>query len=140
VLVAASVGAGACAASPSHSALDYRRKAANTATAAISAVATAQLSAKLLLDGKAFGQFVTVNVVDAEDDANSIQSTFDSVQPPTLSSDSLRDRVDKAMQQATGGLTDLRIAVRRHRFGDMRTALATLDQALKALTPLKGVA
>jgi predicted negative regulator of RcsB-dependent stress response len=106
----------------------------------VSAAATAELAAQTMLDDKAFGPFVNVNVTNAEEDANSIAATFDSVQPPDAASDKLRNAVDTAMQAATSALADLRIAVRRRQLEEVRKALSDLTKARSELQKLETVA
>jgi hypothetical protein len=133
------IGLAGCATTPSRSYDDYRHKAANTAEAMISAVATAQLAGDLLTNNRAFGPFINVTVTDAESDANSIASTFDSVQPPDTRSDDLKNSLDAALQQATSALSDLRIAVRRHHLDDARAAIQALAKSRHALEPIKAL-
>ena len=140
VMTAATVIAMSGCVSPSRTTEDYQHKAANTAEAMISAVASAELAGHAYLDGKAFGPFTSVNVTDAESDADSIMSTFDSVQPPNADADALKDRLDTAMQDATSALTDLRIAVRRNHQADTTKALDDLAKAKSDLEKIEQVA
>ena len=50
--------------------------------AMVSTLASGQLAAQLGLQGKSFSAFTDGNVTDAENDADSVNSTFSSRQPP----------------------------------------------------------
>jgi hypothetical protein len=130
-LCAALVAAGCASPSPSYP--DYLGKVQETATAMISAVATGQLAAGQLVAGRATGTFTDAVVTDAEKDADSIQTTLDSRQPPDDRSIALKDQADQAVQSAVTGLTDLRIAVRRNDIPGIRKAEAELAKVLPQL-------
>jgi hypothetical protein len=68
----------------------YRHAALQTSMAIVSALASGQLAAQLGLQGKSFSAFTDENVTDAENDADSVNSTFSSRQPPDARSDALR--------------------------------------------------
>ena len=121
-----------CAA-PSTGYGDYRGKVHETAVAMISAVATGQLAAGLLVAGKSTGAFADATVTDAEKDADSIQTALDSRQPPDSRSLALKNQADQAVQSAVSGLADLRIAVRRNDMKGIREAQAELARALPQL-------
>lgn len=124
---------------PSRTDEDFSRKAGNTAEAMRSQVETGRLVADLVLRDKAFGPYANVAVTEAEEAAGSIAAGFDSVQPPSTRSDVKRARLDALLEAATSALGDLRIAVRRHRLGDVRKAAADLAQVSAQLEPLVGV-
>jgi hypothetical protein len=77
-------------------------------------------------------------VSDAEQDASSVQTTFDSRQPPAPfgESDALKRRLDGALQDTTTSLTELRIATRRN---DRRGISMALDDLRHAQDELAGV-
>ena len=129
---------GAGCAEPSGSYGDYVAKAQQTARQMASAITTAQLAAHELLHGNATLAYTDVMVTDAERDADSVQTTFDSRQPPDQRSSDLKDQVDQPLQNATSSLTDLRIAVRRDDAHDIRQALDDLDAPLKKFQKLGG--
>jgi hypothetical protein len=112
---------------PARTAEDFQLKAKSTAETTLSAVGTARLVTRLAADDRAFTNFLSVLVGDAEDEATSAQATFDSIQPPTESSDQLRSEVDDLVARAVDQISDVRIAVRR---GDLDEA-ATHDGALR---------
>jgi hypothetical protein len=99
--------------SPSRNDRDYELKAGNTAKAVASSVAAAILGAEAAGKQKASGAYLSVLIGNAEKDALSVQSTFDSVQPPDATADRLRATVDDLLASATAGLAKLRIACRR---------------------------
>ena len=70
---------------------------------------------------------------DAEKDADSMQTTLDSRQPPDDRSIALKNQADQAVQSAVTGLTDLRIAVRRNDIPGIRKAEAELAKVLPQL-------
>jgi hypothetical protein len=130
-LCAALIAAGCASPSPSYA--DYRGKVQQTASAMISAVATGQLAAGLLVAGRSTGTFTDAVVTDAEKDADSVQTALDSRQPPDGRSIALKEQADQAVQSAVTGLTDLRIAVRRNDMHGIREAQAELAKALPQL-------
>jgi hypothetical protein len=130
-LCTALVAAGCASPSPSYP--DYRGKVQQTATAMISAVATGQLAAGLLVAGRSTGTFTDAVVTDAEKDADSAQTALDSRQPPDARSIALKQQADQAVQSAVTGLTDLRIAVRRDDIPGIRRADAELAKVLPQL-------
>jgi hypothetical protein len=60
----------------------YRHAALQTAMAMVSDLASGQLAGQLGLQGKSFSVFTDGNVTNAENDADSVNSTFASRQPP----------------------------------------------------------
>jgi hypothetical protein len=107
----------------------YRNKAGDTVQTVESAVASAQLAGDLELAGRS-GFAVTDTVVSgAESDASSAQDTLASRQPPDAGSRRLYSSIQKALQDGTDGLRDLRIAVRDDNRDGMRTALKALGTA-----------
>jgi hypothetical protein len=130
-LCAAPIAAGCASPSPSYA--DYQGKVQQTATAMISAVATGQLAAGLLVAGRSTGAFTVAVVTDAEKDADSVQTALDSRQPPDGRSIALKEQADQAVQAAVTGLADLRIAVRRNDMPGIRQAQAELAKALPQL-------
>ena len=71
-------------------------------------LASARLAAQIGLRGKSFPTFTDGNVTDAENDADSVNSTFTSRQPPDARSDALRQTMLQALSDGTSALTDLR--------------------------------
>jgi hypothetical protein len=121
VLVAATLLAGCVTPAPTTSA--YESKAAMTAQAAVSAARTAVTAENASVQGKVTDTYLETVVVDAENELASVQTTFDSVQPPqTAGADALRATVDPLLEEAVSAMEDLRIAVRRNATGDRAQA------------------
>ena len=126
----------ACAA-PIPDAGAYRHAALQTSTAMVSALASGQLAAQLGLRGSSFPAFTDGNVTDAENDADSVNSTFTSRQPPDARSDALRQKMLQALSDGTSALTDLRVAVRMGDRTQVRKALAEVGKSLKTFGSLQ---
>ena len=114
----------------------YRHAALQTAMAVVSDLASARLAAGLGLRGSSFPAFTDGNVTDAENDADSVNSTFSSRQPPDARSDALRQKVLRALSDGTSALTDLRVAVRMEDPVLVRKALAEVGRSLKTFNDL----
>jgi hypothetical protein len=115
----------------------YRHAALNTATAVVSDLASAQLAARLGLRGQSFPAFTDGNVTDAENDADSVDSTFGSRQPPDARSDALRQKMLQALSDGTSALTDLRVAVRMDDRAQVRKALAEVGKSRETFNDLQ---
>jgi hypothetical protein len=100
----------------------YVGKATRTANDAISALQTAALAVHTSERGRMLGPYLNVVLTDAESDFNSVQQTFDSIQPPdTREADAIRDRLDKILTDGSDVLGQLRILARR---GDQAKVVA----------------
>jgi hypothetical protein len=115
--------------SPSRTERDYELKAGSSAKAVASSVATALLGVEAARRHRATGPYLSVLLGSAEEDASSVQSQFDSVQPPSAHADAQRAELDDLLSQAVDGLAQLRITVRR----------GELDQLEEKATPLRAV-
>ena len=115
----------------------YRHAALNTAMAIASDLASAQLAAELGLRGNSFPALTDGGITDAENDADSVNSTFSSRQPPDARSDALRQKMDQALSDATSALTDLRVAVRMDDRAQVRKALAEVAKSVKTFNDLQ---
>jgi hypothetical protein len=100
-------------------------------------LASGQLAAQLGLQGKSFSAFTDENVTDAENDADSVNSTFSSRQPPDARSDALRQTMAQALSDGTSALTDLRVAVRMENPVQIRKALAEVGRSRKTFDRLQ---
>jgi hypothetical protein len=128
---------GSCAAPvPSYDA--YRHAALETATAMLSSLAAAELAAQNDLNSKNLFSFADDNVTNAENDANSVSSTFGSRQPPGPSSMALSQKMSQALSQATSALSSLRIAVRTGSRPQILKALTAVSKALRLFRRLQG--
>jgi hypothetical protein len=104
----------------------YEDKATTTAEAALSAVSTTMLAARIGTDGKAWGTYLSVVISEQEDDLAGAQGTFASVQPPDARSDALRQQLDDILQPALAHVTDVRLSVRRGRLSELADVAAPL--------------
>ncbi|MBW8486857.1 hypothetical protein [Actinomadura parmotrematis] len=129
VVAAAVLAASGGCASSSRSDGDWRRKTAETAEAAASAVRTAEIGVRAAKGGKATGPYLSVLFNDADKDLNEVQSGYLSRQPPSVGADNLRARVSDLLDEAVDALDALRIAVRRGQIGK----LAEIGKGLPAL-------
>jgi hypothetical protein len=92
----------------------YGAKAGQTAKALLSAVETARLATGQALAGRLSHPYLNVVLTNAENDAGSVQTTFDSIQPPDDPvADALRRQLDGLLSDGTAGLGELRILARR---------------------------
>jgi hypothetical protein len=118
---------GGCVA-PAPDDASYESKAGMTAQAALSAARTAVLSTHSFSDGGLPGTYLEPVLEDAEQTLGSVRDTFDSVQPPaTSAADDLRGALDPLLESASSDVTDLRIAARRGRSGDLASAADDLS-------------
>ena len=115
----------------------YRHAALQTSMAMVSALASGQLAAQTGLRGNSFSPFTDDNVTNAENDADSVNSTFSSRQPPDDRSDALRQKMLQALSDGTSALTDLRVAVRMGDRAQVRKALAEVGKSLKTFDALQ---
>ena len=126
--------------SPAVNSDGYRGKVHQSAKKTAGIVAVARLAGQLDLGGKMLHNLTDNTVTDAENDADSVLASLDSVQPPDAASVDLRDRADSTLQTASGQLSDLRIAVRRGDRAAMRSALDDLGRTLADLQRLQSAA
>jgi hypothetical protein len=122
-------------AGPARTATDYRLKARNSAKAALSAVETSTLAARLVREGRTFSPYVSVVLDSAERDVTAVESTFASIQPPGPSSDQLREQLDTVLNDAADTISSMRIASRRD---ERRNLLAAAERLPKLSSDLQG--
>jgi len=116
--------------SPAINADGYRGKVMQSAKKMSGLIGAARLAVQLDFDHKML-RTVTDNVVtEAENDAGSVVTALDSVQPPDAASVQLRDHADEILQDASSQLADLRIALRRNDKPGMRAAMDDLGKTL----------
>jgi hypothetical protein len=115
----------------------YRHAAYQTTTAMISSLATAQLAVQVNLGGRNLLGFADDTVTFAENDANSVNSTFSSREPPDARSAALRHTMDQALSVATSALATLRITVRAGDRPAMVKALAAVNKSLRQFDRLQ---
>jgi ElaB/YqjD/DUF883 family membrane-anchored ribosome-binding protein len=108
----------------------YQGKAVHTVEAAISEMQTVVLTTNAYLKDRLWYAYAEAVVSKAEDNLSSVQSQFDSIQPPhSTKSDQLRATVDRMLSAAVSTLGDLRISLRRHEHHH----LAELSDRLKKM-------
>jgi light-regulated signal transduction histidine kinase (bacteriophytochrome) len=112
---------------------DFQLKAKSTAETTLSAVGTTQLVVRLAADDRAFANYLSVLIGDAEEEATSAQATFDSIQPPNEDSDALRSQLDELLSTANDAIAEVRIAVRRGQLSEVATDADELAQIAKDL-------
>jgi hypothetical protein len=115
----------------------YRHAALNTTTAMVSNLATAQLATETALRGGNLFALTDNTVTDAENDADSVNSTFGSRQPPDARSGALGQQVSQALSQASSALTSLRIAIRWDNRAQILKALGAVSKSLRAFRRLQ---
>jgi len=128
VLLAGCVG-------PATSTSSYAGKAGHTAEDALSQLETARLAVETSARGNMLGNTLEVMLSEAEDGFNSVQATFDSIQPPdTPQADALKDKLDPILSAGADGLEKMRIAARR---GDADVLKATATDLSKVSRQLQ---
>jgi hypothetical protein len=131
-VTAALVTCSACV-GPSRTDRDFELKAGSTAKAVASALATARLVADAAGDGKATGNYASVAIGEAEQDASAAEATFASYQPPSAHADEIRKNVDDLVGEAIDGIVALRITVRRGQLDRLPRIADQLDPVATAL-------
>lgn len=116
---------------------DYRRKAANTAEAAASAVNTALLGVRAAGKDRVTGPYISVLLGEAESDLLAVQSTFETRQPPSAKADAVRDRLGRVLTDAADALADVRIAARRGAVRSLPETAEALPAVAKRLEGLE---
>jgi hypothetical protein len=127
-------------AGPTRTADDYRHKAAQTAREVGSALASGRLAAQQLLIGNATKAYADTIISEAEQDARSAQTSFETRQPPDASSRDLMKSVTDPVDQAASLLTDLRIAVRADDHDATDSLQHEVDELLDRIEQLEQLA
>jgi hypothetical protein len=115
----------------------YRHAALGTAMAMTSSLATAKLAVQNDLRGGNLLAFTDEAVTNAENDADSVDSTFSSRQPPGPGSAALSRKMSQALSEGTDALASLRIAVRQHSRPQMLSALTAVNKALRVFSGIQ---
>jgi hypothetical protein len=116
---------------------DYRLKAGQSATDLTAVVGSAELAARQYLAGKLPQAYADTVISRAEQDGSSIQTAFDTRQPPDSAADKVRSQLDGPVQEILGDLTDLRVAVRMDDRSQMNLALHQLAAPMGQLNHLQ---
>ena len=112
----------------------YRGKAGHTAEDALSQLETARLAVETAQRGNLLHASLEVMLTEAENGFDSIQATFDSIQPPdSTEADQLRDKLDRILTAGSDGLAQLRIAARRGDSAQLYSTSADLGAVSKQL-------
>jgi hypothetical protein len=99
---------------PARTTSTYEGKALRTAQDSLSELQTALLSVRTSMQGRLMQAYLETMLSDSEDAFSSIQTTFDSIQPPvTAPADKLRDELDSLLSDGADGMAQLRILARR---------------------------
>lgn len=116
---------------PSRTDADFRRKAANSAEAMLSSIRAARLTVEAA--DRAPAPYVSLRLSESEATADSVITSFASVQPPSASADRLRSELLRQMHAASTVLAELRIAAYRgelDRLEDIAEPLSGIDRRL----------
>jgi hypothetical protein len=113
--------------SPGH--VGYESRASTTAERMISPVSTGALLANLGGRGNLLGPYAKTATTNALDEADTIQSGWNQVQPPNDHSQRIGSELDKLLQRSTDELVNLRVAARK---GDLE-ALQRFERPLNRL-------
>lgn len=119
---------------PATDTASYEQKAATAAQAAVSSARAALIAERAYLAGRLTSAYLDPVLSGSENALGSVQTSFDSVQPPeTSGADALRSALDPLLEKAGSAASDLRIAARRDRTADLRSAAADLAKAADQL-------
>lgn len=113
---------------PARSYAAYEGKAVQSAKETRSAVGTALLAATQAARGKLTQSVASVLMSNAEADANTAQSSFASVQPPSHAADRLRSELDDIQTNVVSTISGLRIETRRGHLRELATSTDDLRQ------------
>jgi hypothetical protein len=112
----------------------YRKKAVTAARAGESDVETALLGVDAGVRGRLPHAYLEVVLSHSEEAFSSVQSQFDSIQPPdTATADQLRNSLDSLLSTGGDGLAQLRILVRRGDTQQLKTEAAKLEPTARKL-------
>ncbi|MGE5156310.1 MAG: hypothetical protein ACM3JP_02315 [Betaproteobacteria bacterium] len=107
----------------------YRAKTSGTLQVISSALATATLTMRLERNGRSALALTDTSLSQAESDATSAQSSWETRQPPSSGALLLHDHVQQPMQDAVSALEDLRIAFRNDDAESVDMALGEINKA-----------
>jgi uncharacterized lipoprotein YmbA len=119
---------------PARTTHTYREKAVMAAQAGQSDVETALLSVDVGLGGRLPHAYLETVLSQSEDAFTSVQSQFDSIQPPdTATADHLRESLDSLLSSGADGLAQLRILARRGDTEQLKAEAAKLKPTARKL-------
>lgn len=111
----------------------YRAKTAGALQNIASALATAKLTMQLERAGRMTFALTDTSISQAESDASSAQSSWETRQPPSPAALKIHDAVQQPMQDAVSALEDLRITYRNGDDKGIGDALGEVDKAGTAI-------
>jgi len=114
----------------------YDDSAAKVLQGALSDARTAEMGARLWVDGQGTHGFAAVVVADSDAGVDGEAAWFEAQQPPTRRSDGVRAETVAALDAASSAVQDLRIALGRGDRDATRAALADLHAACAGLESL----
>jgi hypothetical protein len=123
---------------PAFSLGSFEGKAGSAAQSMLSTVETALAAVSLSRAGKTFAPYVSEVLHYAEEDASSIQGSFDSIQPPGDAAETLRSRLDDLLSSAVSTLSELRIAARGGKLSALRQIAQPLNDLAQKLDRFAG--
>ena len=107
----------------------YRDAAVKTLEGSVSEARTAELAARLWLEGSSTHAFASVSVDGGEQGVGSDTSWFDDQQPPTRRDDRTRSDTLDALDAVADGVTAVRVGLARDDRAAVRTAVTDLSSA-----------
>jgi len=114
----------------------YDDAATKVLQGALSDSRTAELAARLWLQGRSTHALAVVTADESDAGVGREAAWFEAQQPPTHRSDEVRERTVAALDAASSAVQDLRIAVSRSDGTGTRAALADVDAACSELETL----
>jgi len=111
-------------------------QAQKSADAMVSELRTVRLAVRGLQDDKLWWRYADRMVTDSEEAATTIEATFTSRQPPSQESKSAYDEVSKQLSDAADLVVSLRVAVRLHDEGEIRSLEPEIAKAADDLERL----
>lgn len=108
-----------------------------SATAMVSELRTVLVATTAQLDDRTWWRFADVVVTDAETSATSIESTFTSRQPPSLSSNRIYEDTSTALSDAAELITEMRVALRQKDTATMEQLRPKIAKAASDLESLE---
>ena len=111
----------------------YEENAIHALDSGTAETRTAAVALEAALQGRVSQAYLDTVVSASEQALGPVQDSFGAVDAPSTADDGLRDRVTTLLQDAADGLTDARIAVRRHDRSGMKDALTALRKTADAL-------
>jgi len=116
---------------------DLRTTAAESAEAMVSELRTARMAAETVLAEKTWSSYTRVVLLDAEEQAGTIEESFTTLQPDTAEAQRFQEEVAGLLGDASEVLQKARAAMGRHGLAALRGLLDPLDQVAADLEDLE---